>query len=94
MQAFHYESEKLFCEGFPLERVAERFGTPTYVYSRGAILANYRHLAEGLGRLPSLICYSVKANSNLRVLSLLHKAGVRTDNFGDATGELEHLSGV
>jgi len=79
MEAFHYRSDQLRCEDVPLTSVAERFGTPTYVYSRGAILANYRRLASGLTETPGLICYSVKANSNLRILSLLREAGAGFD---------------
>ncbi|MBZ5513546.1 MAG: diaminopimelate decarboxylase [Acidobacteriia bacterium] len=79
MQVFQYKSDQLCCEAVRLHQLAERFGTPTYVYSRAAILANYRCLVEGLGQLPSLVCYSVKANSNLRVLSLLGQAGAGFD---------------
>jgi diaminopimelate decarboxylase len=79
MEAFQYRSDQLRCEDVPLTSVAEQFGTPTYVYSRGAILANYRRLASGLTAIPGLICYSVKANSNLRILSLLRDAGAGFD---------------
>jgi diaminopimelate decarboxylase len=79
MTAFHYHPDQLCCEDVPLTSMAEHFGTPTYVYSRGAILANYRRLASGLAEIPGLICYSVKANSNLRILSLLREAGAGFD---------------
>lgn len=79
MTAFHYHPDQLCGEDVPLTSVAERFGTPTYVYSRGVILANYRRLASGLTEIPGLICYSVKANSNLRILSLLREAGAGFD---------------
>jgi diaminopimelate decarboxylase len=79
MTAFHYHPDQLCGEDVPLTSVAERFGTPTYVYSRGAILANYRRLASSLTEIPGLICYSVKANSNLRILSLLREAGAGFD---------------
>lgn len=79
MTAFHYHPDQLCGEDVPLTSVAERFGTPTYVYSRGAILANYRRLASRLTEIPGLICYSVKANSNLRILSLLREAGAGFD---------------
>ena len=79
MESFHYRADQLHCEAFPLEAVAGRFGTPTYVYSRSRILENYRRLAAGLANIPSLICYSVKANSNLRILSLLRDAGAGFD---------------
>jgi diaminopimelate decarboxylase len=79
MTAFRYHPDQLCGEDVPLTSVAERFGTPTYVYSRGAILANYRRLASELTEIPGLICYSVKANSNLRILSLLREAGAGFD---------------
>jgi len=79
MSAFHYLSNQLCCGEVPLETVAERFGTPTYVYSRAAILENYNRLASGLSQIPNLICYSVKANSSLRILRLLHEAGAGFD---------------
>ena len=79
MEAFHYRSDQLRCEDVPLTSVAERFGTPTYVYSRAAILENYRRLASGLSQVPGLICYSVKANSSLKILSLLREAGAGFD---------------
>ena len=79
MIAFHYSSDQLQCEAVSLASVAERFGTPTYVYSRAAILENYRRLAAGLSLIPSLICYSVKANSHLRILRLLREAGAGFD---------------
>lgn len=79
MTAFHYLSGQLQCDEVSLETVAERFGTPAYVYSRAAILENYNRLASGLSQIPSQICYSVKANSSLRILRLLHEAGAGFD---------------
>ncbi|HET7840317.1 MAG TPA: diaminopimelate decarboxylase, partial [Terriglobia bacterium] len=75
MSAFEYRSQKLFCEGMALESLAARFGTPTYIYSQAAILANFDTLRRGLERISPLICYSVKANSNLKILKLLAQAG-------------------
>ena len=79
MQAFHYESGQLQCEDVPVESLAQRFGTPLYVYSQAAVLGDYSRLKESLSSLPHLICYSVKANSNLRILSLLRQAGAGFD---------------
>jgi len=79
MEAFHYEAGRFTCEQVPLESIAERFGTPAYVYSQGAIAQNFQAIQKALAHLPSLICYSVKANSNLRILSLLHQAGAGFD---------------
>ena len=79
MESFHYQADQLHCEALPLEAVASRFDTPTYVYSRSRILENYRRLAAGLANIPSLICYSVKANFSLKILSLLREAGAGFD---------------
>jgi len=79
MEAFHYRAGWFLCEAVPVQSIAERFGTPTYVYSRAAILANYRRLERGLSPLPGLICYSVKANSSLKILSLLRQVGAGFD---------------
>ena len=79
MDGFRYQSRQLFCENVPLESLAERFGTPAYVYSQAAILDNFAALEQSLALLPNLICYSVKANSNLRILNLLRQAGAGFD---------------
>ena len=66
---------QLYCEQVALQELAQRFGTPLYVYSRRAILDTFRQYERALAGRPSLICYAVKANSNLGVLSLLARAG-------------------
>lgn len=72
--------------------IAGRFGTPTYVYSRAVILENFRRLQAGLREISALICYSVKANSNLRILGLLHEAGAGFDIVSG--GELTRVQKV
>ncbi len=79
MKAFHYQAGDFLCEEASISSLAERFRTPTYVYSQSAIVDNFRRLGERLSRVPNLICYSVKANSNLRILSLLRQAGAGFD---------------
>jgi diaminopimelate decarboxylase len=79
MEVFRYESGQLQCENTPLESLAERFGTPAYVYSQAAVLGNFLRLKQSLALVPNLICYSVKANSNLRILNLLRQAGAGFD---------------
>ena len=71
MDAFTYRDGELFAEGVALSAIASRFGTPTYVYSRAHIEAQYRSYADALQGVPHLVCYAVKANSNLAVLNLL-----------------------
>jgi diaminopimelate decarboxylase len=75
MDAFEYRDGQLFAEGVALAALAERFGTPTYVYSRAHIEAQYRAYADALHGMPSLVCYAVKANSNLGVLNVLARLG-------------------
>jgi diaminopimelate decarboxylase len=77
--SFHYRQGELFCDDLSLASLAERFGTPTYVYSQSTILRNYERLRGTLARIPGMICYSVKANSHLRILSLLRQAGAGFD---------------
>src|SRR5579863_4610256 len=77
--SFHYQGADFFCDGVSLASAAERFGTPAYVYSQSTILGNYERLRRTVARIPGLICYSVKANSNLRILRLLRQAGTGFD---------------
>lgn len=79
MNAFGYHDGQLHCEGTPLPAIAEAVGTPTYVYSAGAILNAYEAYERALGGLPHLSCYAVKANMNLAVLALLAQAGAGAD---------------
>src|SRR5207237_6137856 len=79
MHLFHCRSGRLYCEDVDLERVAEKFGTPTYVYSASTILDHYLRLDVALAPLDHLICYAVKANSNRAILKLLADAGAGFD---------------
>jgi diaminopimelate decarboxylase len=65
----------MFCEGVALASIAERFGTPVYVYSRATIERAFAAYVDALRGRPSLVCYAMKANSNLAVLNLLARAG-------------------
>jgi len=75
MDAFVYRNDELHAEGVPVQAIAERFGTPVYVYSRGMIEAQYRAFSEAFAPTPHLVCYAVKANSNLAVLDVLAREG-------------------
>ncbi len=77
--AFNTRDGVLHCEDVPLPSVAARFGTPTYVYSRRAILAAFAAYAQALVGRPALVCYAVKANPSLAVLHLLARAGAGFD---------------
>jgi len=76
---FQYRDGKLQCEDVDLAVVAEKFGTPLYVYSAGTILDHYTRLDGALAPLDHLICYAVKANSNRAILKLLAQAGAGFD---------------
>src|SRR5215475_6418638 len=75
MHSFHYLDGHLYGEEVDLTRVAEEFGTPTYVYSAETILDHYTRLDAALAPLDHLICYAVKANSNRAILRLVADAG-------------------
>jgi diaminopimelate decarboxylase len=76
---FHYVDDRLHCEDVPLAAIAAEVGTPTYVYSKAAIVGAYRAYATALAGLDHLICYSVKANSSLGILSVLIAEGAGAD---------------
>lgn len=86
---FHYQQHDLCIESTPLAELAERFGTPLYVYSKASIERQFDAYLNGLGDHPGLICYAVKANSNLAVLNLLAKRGAGFDIV--SLGELERV---
>jgi diaminopimelate decarboxylase len=75
MSNFHYQNNQLFAEGVPLARIAEQYGTPCFVYSRAGLEQQFRAYEEALRGRDHLVCYAVKANSNLAVLSVLAKLG-------------------
>ena len=89
MDAFNYRDGELFAEGVALSAIAERFGTPTYVYSRAHIEAQYLAYADALAGVPHLVCFAVKANSNLGVLNVLARLGAGFDIV--SRGELERV---
>ncbi|NDC80193.1 MAG: diaminopimelate decarboxylase [Verrucomicrobia bacterium] len=89
MHRFQRKGGKLYAEGVALDSLANRLGTPLYVYSAGTILDHYRRLCGAMRAVDPMICYSVKANSNLAVLSLLARAGSGFDVVSG--GELERV---
>jgi len=72
---FSYSDRSFHCEQTPLADIARRAGTPCYVYSSQTILENFRAYDESLADLPHSVCYAVKANGSLGILSLLARAG-------------------
>jgi diaminopimelate decarboxylase len=79
VHSFSYRDDVLHCEDVSLEDLANRIGTPAYVYSAETIRANFRRLHEALRPLDHMICYAVKACSNLAVLQLLAQEGAAFD---------------
>lgn len=89
MTDFTYQQGQLFCEQVALADIAEQFGTPAYVYSRAAFTRHYLEYQQALGDHPGMICYAVKANSNIAVLNILAKLGAGFDIV--SLGELERV---
>ncbi|APV49279.1 diaminopimelate decarboxylase [Betaproteobacteria bacterium GR16-43] len=79
MSALQRKAGALHLEGVALEDVARRFGTPCYVYSRSMVEAAFREFDEGLAGVDHLVCYAVKANSNLAILDVLRRMGAGFD---------------
>ncbi len=76
---FAYRDGVLACEGVDLCALAATHGTPAYVYSKRAILSRFHEYENALAGIPHRVCYAVKANSNLAVLSILARAGAGFD---------------
>jgi diaminopimelate decarboxylase len=77
--SYSYRNGVLHAEQVPLDELARRFGTPCYVYSSAAIESAYGEFSRALGARDSMVCYSVKANSNLAILALLARLGAGFD---------------
>jgi diaminopimelate decarboxylase len=75
MHSFRYHQGQLFAENVPLQPLAEQHGTPLYVYSKSTITGHFTRLDAALSKLDHLICYAVKANSNLAILNTIAKLG-------------------
>ena len=86
---FTYQQDQMYVEDVPLSHIAERFGTPCYVYSRAALTDGYRQFAEAFKSREHLICYAVKANSSLAILNLFARLGAGFDIVSG--GELQRV---
>lgn len=86
---FHYKNEQLFAEHVSLDTIAQEQGTPCYVYSRAALEQHWKDLDQAFSSHPHLICYAVKANSNIAVLNVLAQLGSGFDIV--SIGELERV---
>lgn len=77
--SFSYRDGVLCAEDMPLPQIAEKFGTPCYVYSRAALTAAFEAYRAALAKREALICYAVKANANLAILNLFARLGAGFD---------------
>ncbi len=89
MDHFNYQKGELFAEQVPLQKIAESYGTPCYVYSRATLERHWHAFNNAFGEHPHLICFAVKANSNLAVLNLFARLGSGFDIV--SVGELERV---
>src|SRR5476651_1971320 len=89
MHHFQVKKGELYAEGVPLSTLADTYGTPLYVYSATTIADHFDRLTTALAPLDHLICYAVKANSNLAILNLLAKLGSGFDIVSG--GELQRV---
>ncbi len=89
MNSFAYHDGELHAEGMPLRRIAERYGTPCYVYSRAAVEQTFRSFDAAFAGQEHLTCFAVKANSSLALLNLLARLGSGFDIVSG--GELQRV---
>lgn len=89
MSPFHYVNGELHAESVPLSKIAAEFGSPCYVYSRGYLEQRFTEYTEALAGQDHLVCYAVKANSNIAVLNVLARLGAGFDIV--SAGELERV---
>ena len=79
MHDFHYHNDALFCEDVPLERLAKEQGTPCYLYSHATLTRHFQAFDQAFARVPHLIAFAMKANSNLAILRLMASLGSGAD---------------
>jgi len=75
LSAFSYRNGELHAEGVPLSAIAAKFGTPCYVYSRASLESAFREYDEAFAGIDHLVCYALKANSNIAILDLFARLG-------------------
>lgn len=79
MHDFHYKNGELYCEGVPVKNVAQRVGTPFYLYSSNTLVNHIKSFAGAFSSSPHLICFALKSNSNGAILRLLAREGAGAD---------------
>jgi len=89
LNTFFYKNQSLYAESVAVTDLMAEYGSPLYIYSCGQIVSNWQQFDQAFGDHPHLICYAVKANSNLSVLNILAKLGSGFDIV--SIGELERV---
>ena len=79
MHDFNYRHNNLYCESVNIEGLAGKYGTPLYVYSRNTLISHYRKIKEAFSPINPMICFSMKANSNLAICKALVREGAGLD---------------
>jgi diaminopimelate decarboxylase len=75
MNHFEYRNGEMFAEDVPVKRIAKEVGTPAYVYSLGTLRRHFRVFDQAFAKIPHIVCFSVKANSNIALLRAFAKEG-------------------
>ena len=88
-QDFYWKDGSLWCEGVSLETLARKFGTPLYVYSKHALVSAFNAYQSALADYPHLVCFALKANSNLSIIKLFGELGSGFDIVSG--GELQRV---
>lgn len=89
MDHFNYQGTELFAEDIPVAEIAQRYGTPCYIYSRATLVRHWHAFNDAFETQPHLVCYSVKSNSNIAILNLFARLGSGFDIV--SIGELERV---
>ena len=89
MDYFQHQAGSLYAEAVPVADIAQRYGTPTYIYSRKTLEQHWHAFDQAFQEMPHLVCYAVKANSNLAVLNVLARLGSGFDIV--SAGELARV---
>ena len=79
MHQFNYVGNELYCEQVPVKKIVEEVGTPAYIYSSSTLRSHYSAFDSAFAEVPHMVCFAVKANSNLSILGLFAKEGSGAD---------------
>ncbi len=94
MNQFQYRKDELFCEKLKIENLAEKYGTPLYLYSKNWVIDNFKAMDEAFSSVKHTICYAMKANSNFQILKLLASMGSGGDVVSGGELYLAQKAGI